>query len=110
MEPTFASPLTDTEIDRRRALFDAAGGRFCGVEFVKKDGSVRRMQVQPAKVRRGLPDELPLDPARRGAWTRALRHPHLIPVWDVKRHAPRTVNLATLRRLAADGQVHRFAA
>ena len=100
----------DPEIQRRRALFDAAGGRFCGVEFVKKDGTVRRMQVQPAKVSRDWDGQLPLDPRRQAALTRALRHPHLIPVWDVRRREPRTVNLATLRRLAVDGTVHRFAA
>ncbi len=112
MEPILATPLPDpsaeAEIARRRALIDAAGGRFLGVEFVKKDGSLRRMQVQPAKVARDWDAELPLDTRRQAAWTRALRHPHLVPVWDVRKRAPRTLNLRTLRRLAADGRVHRF--
>lgn len=107
--PPGAAP-SEAEITRRRALFDAAGSRFCGVEFVKKDGTLRRMQVQPAKVDRDWWERgLPLEPARRAAWTRARRHPHLIPVWDVRKREPRTVNLRTLRRLAVDGRVHRFA-
>lgn len=102
----------DPVIALKRRLLDRAGGRFCGVEFVKKDGSLRRMQVQPAVLRfRGRGSAHAEDtPGRRAARVRAARHPHLISVWDVKKRAPRTINLATLRRLAVDGRVYRFAA
>ncbi len=104
----FDRPL-DPDLARKRDLLLAAGGRFCGVTFIKKDGSQRRMQVQPAALRPRLKGEAASDPARRAARTREARHPHLLPVWDVRAGAPRSINLATVSRIAVDGQVHRFA-
>jgi hypothetical protein len=110
--PWGAEPAVEADLALKRRLLARAGGRFCGVEFVKKDGSVRRMQVQPAVVRSDGQGSLWAEdtPARRAARTRALRHPHLLSVWDVRKRAPRTINLRTLRRLAVDGRVYRFAA
>jgi hypothetical protein len=94
----------------KRALLLGAGGRFCGVTFRKKDGSLRRMQVQPAALARRLKGPAASERAARASATRAARHPHLLPVWDVRARAPRSINLATVSRIAVDGQVHRFAA
>lgn len=44
----------------------------------------------------------------RAAVTRTRRHPHLMPVWDVDAAAPRSVNLATVSRIAAGGAVHTY--
>lgn len=35
----------------KRALIEAAGGRFCAVTFTKADGSERTMRVQPAALK-----------------------------------------------------------
>ncbi len=98
------------ELRARRDLIASAGGRFCAVTFRKKDGSERRMQVQPAALRPRLKGEAASDAARRAAFTRQERHPHLLPVWDVRARAPRSINLATVSRIAVDGRVHRFPA
>lgn len=47
---------------------------------------------------------------KRAEQTRKARHPHLLPVWDAKAHAPRSVNLATISRIAVDGVVHEYRA
>lgn len=98
------------ELRARRDLIAAAGGRFCAVTFRRKDGTVRRMQVQPAALAHRVKGPLASEPARRAAVTRALRHPHLLPVWDVRARAPRSIDLRTVSRIAVDGQVHRFVA
>lgn len=107
--PLLGWPLPP-DLARKRDLIAAAGGRFCGVTFTKKDGSLRRMQVQPAALRPRLKGAAASEPARRAALTREARHPHLLPVWDLRARAPRCINLATVSRIAVDGQVHRFAA
>jgi hypothetical protein len=104
----FAWPLPP-DLRARRDLIASAGGRFCAITFRKKDGSERRMQVQPAALRLRLRGEAASEAAKRAAFTRAERHPHLLPVWDVHARAPRSINLATVSRIAVDGKVHRFA-
>jgi hypothetical protein len=98
------------ELARKRDLIASAGGRFCGITFTKKDGTERRMQVQPAALRLREKGEAASAPARRATLTRQERHPHLLPVWDVRARAPRSINLRTVSRIAVDGRVHRFAA
>jgi ribosomal protein S12 methylthiotransferase accessory factor YcaO len=107
--PALAWPLPP-DLAAKRALLEAAGGRFCAVTFRKKDGTERRMQVQPATLRTRLRGDAASEAARRATRTREARHPHLLPVWDVRARAPRSINLATVSRIAVDGQVHRFAA
>lgn len=97
------------ELRAKHDLIAGAGGRFCAVTFRKKDGSERRMQVQPAALRPRLKGEAASEAARRAALTRAERYPHLVPVWDVRARAPRSINLATVSRIAVDGCVHCFA-
>lgn len=48
--------------------------------------------------------------ALRAEQTRKARHPHLLPVWDAKACAPRSVNLATISRIAVNGVVHEYRA
>lgn len=105
----FAGPLSP-ELRLKSDLITGAGGRFCAVTFTRKDGSERRMQVQPAALRLRLKGDAASEPARRAALTRAERHPHLLPVWDVRARAPRSINLATVSRIAVDRRVHCFAA
>ncbi len=98
-----------TALDAKRKLISSAKGRFCSVTFTKKDGSVRTMRVQPAKLQYHCKGEAAPESARRAAVTRAQRHPHLLPVWDSEKAAPRSVNLSTISRIAVNGAVHDFA-
>ena len=98
------------ELNQKRDLIASAGGRFCGITFRKKDGTERRMQVQPAALPFHVKGKEASERAKRATFTREVRHPHLLPVWDVRARAPRSVNLRTVSRIAVDGRVHRFTA
>ncbi|TNC44164.1 hypothetical protein FHG66_20745 [Rubellimicrobium rubrum] len=106
-----ASPWAErSDLVAKRDLIESAGGRFCAVTFVKKDGTERRMQVQPAALRHRLKGDAASEAAKRATFTRQERHPHLLPVWDVRARAPRSINLRTVSRIAVDGGVHSFPA
>ena len=95
-------------IAQKRALIESAAGRFASVVFTKKDGSQREMRVQPAKLKFHVKGSAASEAAQRAVETRKARHPHLLPVWDVEASAPRSVNLATVSRIAVDGAVHEY--
>ncbi len=97
-------------LDAKRTLITSSGSRFCSVTFIKKDGSLRRMCVQPASLQLHVKGDAATDAGRKGAETRAARHPHLMPVWDAEKRAIRSINLETVTRIATGGQVHEFAA
>ena len=94
----------------KRDLIASAGGRFCAVTFTKADGTERTMQVQPATLQRHVKGAAATEAGKQAVQTRKARHPHLLPVWDAKAHAPRSVNLATISRIAVDGVVHGYRA
>ncbi|MFG6634533.1 hypothetical protein ACGYJ8_01145 [Sulfitobacter sp. 1A12126] len=94
----------------KRDLIASAGGRFCAVTFTKADGTERTMQVQPATLQRHVKGDAATEAGKRAVQTRKARHPHLLPVWDAKARAPRSVNLATISRIAVDGIVHEYRA
>ena len=87
-------------------LIGSAKGQFCSVTFIKKDGSVRVMNIQPARIAAAIKD--PAD-AQRTA-TRKRNNPHLLPVWDNAKQAIRSVNLETVTEIKVGGQVYEFAA
>lgn len=87
----------------------AAGGRFCTVTFMKKDGTERTMQVQPATLRHHVKGDAATDAGKRAVASRKALHPNLLPVWDVAAQAARSVNLATVSRIAVDGRVFTYA-
>ncbi len=93
----------------KRDLIASAKGRICAVTFTKKDGSERTMKVQPAALKFHIKGDAATDAGRKGAVTRAARHPHLLPVWDVQKRAPRSVNLATVSRITVDGRTQEYA-
>lgn len=86
----FAWPLP-LELRAKRDLIASAGERFCAVTLRKKDGSERRMQVQPAALRLRRRGEAASDLTRRATFTPQERHPHLLPVWDLRARAPRSI-------------------
>ncbi|KAA9006650.1 hypothetical protein [Histidinibacterium aquaticum] len=93
----------------KRELIATGTGRFVAVTFTKKDGAERTMTVQPDALRSRLKGEDASDAGRRASQTRAERHPNLMPAWDAQKGACRSINLATVSRIAVDGQVHTFA-
>ncbi|MEO0894203.1 MAG: hypothetical protein AAFY35_16500 [Pseudomonadota bacterium] len=95
-------------IAQKRALIESAKGRFASVVFIKKDGSQREMRVQPAKLKFHVKGSAASEAAQLAVETRKARHPHLLPVWDVEASAPRSVNLATVSRIAVDGAVQEY--
>lgn len=103
-----AEEKTAAALTEKRELIESAGGRFASVVFTKKDGSRRQMRVQPAKLKYHVKGDAASEPAQRAVETRKARHPNLLPVWDVEASAPRSVNLATVSRIAVNGAVHEF--
>ena len=66
--------------------------QFFTVEFIKKDGTLRRMNC-----RLGVTKHL------RGGESTVAYLPHLVPVYDMKAKAYRVINLKTLVSITADG-------
>ena len=93
----------------KRTLIGKAKGRFCSVTFIKKDGSIRTMQVQPSKLAKHAKGDAAPDAGKKAVATRKERHPNLFPVWDVQAQAPRSINLATTQSITVDGVTHAFA-
>ncbi|MEL7178509.1 MAG: hypothetical protein AAFN63_01645 [Pseudomonadota bacterium] len=92
----------------KRELIASAKGRFCSVEFMKADGSERTMQVQPATLAKRIKGNAATDAGKRAVISRKARHPRLLPVWDVKAQAPRSINLATVKTITVDGMAHAY--
>ena len=78
--------------------------------FTKKDGTERTMQVQPATLKHHVKGDAATDAGKRAVATRKANNPNLLPVWDAKAKAPRSINLATVSRIAVNGTVHNYAA
>jgi hypothetical protein len=93
---------TQTRRTVARSIIDAAGSRFVTVDFVKKDGTHRTMNIQPEALKTHLAENP--DPVRvQAARTRAQNHPNLMPVWDVQARAVRSINLDTVLAIKVDG-------
>ena len=96
----------EADYSEKRDLIEAGP---CSVTFTKADGSQRTMRVEPGRVAQHVKGDSATKPGQRATKTRKARHPHLMPVWDAGRRAVRSVNLATVSRIAVGGQVHRYA-
>lgn len=101
-----AAEEQEAEFAAKRALIASAGGRFCAVTFIKKDGSERTMQIQPATLQHYVKGDAATEAGKKAVATRKERHPHLLPVWDAKAKAPRSVNLATVTAIRINGMSH----
>jgi hypothetical protein len=82
--------------DKIKALINKAGGRFASVDFIKKDGTLRTMQVQPAAGKFHVVGDAASDSAKQGVETNKANNPHLFPIWDVSKQAFRSINLDTV--------------
>jgi hypothetical protein len=100
--------MTTKDYGTMRALVESAKGRFCAVDFIKRDGSLRRMIVQPAALKfhiKGSAASLAAQ-KRNEAWK--ANNPNLMPVWDVEKEAIRSINFDTVQRIAIDGEVYNY--
>ncbi|MEP5761146.1 MAG: hypothetical protein ABJ327_17890 [Litoreibacter sp.] len=90
----------------KRELIESAKGRFCSVTFIKVDGSERTMKVQPAALKFKVKGDAASDSAKKATINRKVRHPHLMPVWEIDSKVVRSVNLATVTMIVFDGLAH----
>ena len=82
----------------KRAEFDkiAGDGKIASAEFIKKDGSLRKM-VFRTKVTKGVTGEgMKYNPAQLG----------LRVVFDMQKSAFRIINLNTIQKITAHGESH----
>ena len=86
-----------------RALVKSAGSQFFSIEFIKKNGEYRTMQVQQAALKNHVKGDTASESAQRAVATRAKNNPNLLNVWDVGKHACRSVNMDTLRAITING-------
>jgi hypothetical protein len=89
-----------------RAIIQSAGSRFGTVLFVKKDGTVRRLQFQQARdnSERIVGSEL----GQRMSITFAENNPNMMKVWDHQKQAWRTVTLDRVLSLRVNGETIRL--
>ena len=82
----------------KRSEFDkiAGDGKIASAEFIKKDGSLRKM-VFRTKVTKGVTGEgMKYDPAKLGLRT----------VFDMQKRDFRMINLNTIQTITAHGETH----
>ncbi len=76
----------------RETIKDMVGDKFFTVEFLKKDGELRRMNC-----RLGVKKHL------KGGRDNVVHIPTLLPVYDLKAKGYRNINLKTLLNITVDG-------
>lgn len=84
-----------------RSILDNNQGRFLTVTFTKKDGTERKMNIQPAAVKTHLAVN-PNPSAVQGSETRRRNNPNLIPVYDVQKRQIRSINVDTISTIRAN--------
>jgi hypothetical protein len=90
-----------TKYQMIRSILETNQGRFLTVSFRKKDGTMRRMNIQPAAVKTHLSVD-PNPSAVQGAETRRRNNPNLIPVYDVQKGSIRSINVDTISSIRAN--------
>lgn len=92
-----------TRLRRRMvtSLIDRAQGRFCGITFRKKDGSIRHMTIQTAAVETHTTG-CKTAATRQAVAKRRINHPNLFPVYDVVAGKIKSINLDTVTHVNVD--------
>lgn len=103
LRQAIAHEQAEADYAAKRDLIQKAA---CTVEFIKADGTQRAMRVEPRKL--PVKGEKAAKPAQRATKAKKARHPHLLPVWDADAAAIRSVNLATVTRIATGNAGHTF--
>lgn len=83
-------------------------GRFCSVTFIKKDGSTRKMSIQPSSITSRLVGEAASDSAKQATETRKANNPNLLPVFDAQKKEIRSINMDTIVSIKANGVTYNF--
>jgi len=109
LQRLLCNKLEKADRDAKRLLIEDAGSQVVAVTFVKQDGSLRRMNIQPDALKAHVKGADASPAGQKAAATRKARHPHLMPVWDVEKAAIRSINLATVQSITTGGQTHTFA-
>ena len=92
-----------------RSLIESAQGRFCSVDFIKADGSLRRMLIQPATLKFKIVGEgNRSEVAEKRLVTYKENNPNLMPVWDVSKQAIRSINLDTVTQIKLDKEIYNY--
>lgn len=78
------------------------------VSFIKKDGTERKMCVQPAAAQYRVKGDSAAPERQQAAKTRAVQNPNLLNVWDCDRKAFRSINMDTVTRVACNGKEYLF--
>jgi hypothetical protein len=99
--------MTTCNIEARRdnilGIIKSAGSTIFAVEFVKKDGTERTMQIQLPAINKHLVGDAASEGAKAGAQKRRENHPHLLPVFDIANKAIRSINLDSLFAVTVRG-------
>ena len=94
--------------DMVRNLINSAGNTFVGVEFTRKDGTIRLMNIRNNAGHSLLAGDNASESAKRGVATRAANNPHLLNVYDVANNAWRSINLDTVHKITIRGTVFKI--
>lgn len=108
---TIVETFADAESRRGkiRNLLDNVGSHFARVDFVKKDGTTRRMVIQPATGPVRLAAAPPAsEEGKARAATRASNNPNLYNVWDSMNMGWRSINLDTVKEVQVNRKIHKF--
>ena len=89
-------------------LIESSKGQYAYVEFVKSDGSTRKMIVQPAMTKFHVKGKDASPAARKAAETRAANHPNLLNIWDVENEGIRSINLDTVIAVHTGGKQYQY--
>ena len=87
-----------------REYMATVGSTFVSVTFVKKDGTLRTMVVNPLAGRKTLTGTRVAASAKRAA-----NHPHLLNMWDIHSAGWRSINIDTVQQITALGATHEVA-
>lgn len=102
--------MTKTErVDLAKSIIKENVGKFIAVDFIKKDGSLRHMVCHKSKVlEASCTGGNPEATAKRKATLAATDKLCVEEMLSDKSFQFRTINLDTVKRIAAGGQVYEF--
>jgi hypothetical protein len=89
--------------DTIRQIMQSQGSKITSVEFVKKDGSYRKMLVQSAATKTHCVGDAASDSAKQAVETRAANYPNLLNVFDMDRKAIRSIDMDTIFSIRGGG-------
>ena len=100
--------MIERNYEQMRSLIEGGKGRFLRVDFIKKDGTLRQMIIQPAKLKFEVKGDEASDKAKRGNQTWKDNNPNLMPVWDVQAEGIRSINFDTVQLIVKDKEEYRY--